>query len=227
MNEKIQDLKASGLAADRGLQKQVLSLCDRYYWAENYCRGKDVLEVACGSGAGLGYLASSAKTLTAGDISDASLEQARAHYGERFNLRNLDAQFLPYPDDSKDVIVLFEALCYLPSVDKFLQECRRVLRDGGVVLLATANKDCEGFEPISYSKRYYGVKELALLLEEHGFSTIFYGSSSEPASEDMTAIPVEIKEGMAEFGEPVPLNTEKPDRLHKIIFCEAQMRSEN
>ena len=31
---------------------QVERLCHRYYWAGAYCLGKDVLEVACGTGAG-------------------------------------------------------------------------------------------------------------------------------------------------------------------------------
>ena len=48
---------------------------------------------------------------------------------------------MPYKDNSIDVIILFEAIYYLPSVEKFVSECWRILRDRGKVLIATANKD--------------------------------------------------------------------------------------
>jgi len=39
------------------------------------------------------------------------------------------------------VIILFEAIYYIPDAEKFVEECARVLRLGGKVLIATANKD--------------------------------------------------------------------------------------
>ena len=52
---------------------------NRYYWAGEYCRDKDVVEAACGSGQGLGYLAGIARSLEAGDYSDEILSIARRH----------------------------------------------------------------------------------------------------------------------------------------------------
>jgi len=91
----------------------------RYYWAGQYCSGKDVVETACGSGQGLGYLSGIAKSLEAGDYSDEILSIARRHYGERIILRQFDAQEMPFEDKSKDVIIMFEAIYYLP--DEFLR----------------------------------------------------------------------------------------------------------
>ncbi len=45
------------IAGDDVTQEQIDRLCNRYYWAGQYCAGKDVVETACGSGQGLGYLA--------------------------------------------------------------------------------------------------------------------------------------------------------------------------
>lgn len=165
------------LAGDEVTQEQVERLCNRYYWSGNYCQGKDVLEVACGTGQGLGYLASLAKSLEAGDYSQEILEIAHSHYGDRINLQQLDAQSLPFTSYSLDVILLFEAIYYIPDARKFVQECQRVLRKGGKVLIATANKDLYDFNPSPYTYTYYGVLELNELFSRYGFTVECFGSS--------------------------------------------------
>jgi SAM-dependent methyltransferase len=150
-------------------------MAHRYYWAASYCAGKDVVEVACGSGQGLGLLHKVAKTLEAGDYSAEVLAVPKAHYGARIRLQQYDAQQLPYADSSKDVVILFEALYYVPSAERFVAECRRVLRPGGQVLIATANKDLSDFNPSPLSHRYYGAAELGELFRKAGFATELYG----------------------------------------------------
>src|SRR5687768_13026646 len=119
----------------------------RYHWAMTQCRGKDVVEIACGSGQGLGLLNGVSKSFEAGDCSGQILEIARAHYGDRVRLQELDAQSLPYPSASKDAVILFEAVYYLPQAERFVAECARVLRSDGRVLIVTANKDLWDFHP--------------------------------------------------------------------------------
>lgn len=161
------------LAGDEVSREQVERLCHRYYWAAEYCRGKDVLEAACGSGQGLGYLAKVARSLRGGDFAPEMVERARRHYEDRVRVSQFDAQSMPFGDGSLDVVLLFEAIYYLPSPGAFLQECRRVLRPGGQVLLATANKDLYDFNASPYSHTYFGVTELDELLGRHGFRTEF------------------------------------------------------
>lgn len=158
-------------------QEQIDRICNRYYWAGEYCHNKDVLEVACGTGQGLGYLSKIAKSLNAGDYSEKILKIAQEHYGNGIALRQFDAQNMPYEDNSMDVIILFEAIYYLPSAEKFISECRRVLRDGGKVLIATANKDLYDFNPSPDSYKYYGVVELKELFTKQEFTVEFYGNT--------------------------------------------------
>jgi len=160
---------------------QVERLAQRYYWAAEYCRGKDVLEIACGSGQGLGYLASVARSVAGGDITPSLVEQAVKTYGSRLHVSLMDAERLPFPNQSLDVVILFEALYYLPSGDRFVQEARRVLRPGGMLLIASANKDLFDFNPSPFSVTYYGVVEMAELLHRHGFSARFFAGA--PASQ--------------------------------------------
>lgn len=163
------------LAGDEVSRQQIERICHRYCWACGICRDRDVLEVACGSGQGLGMLARVARSIRAGDYTETLLQMARAHYGDRVELRRFDAQAVPYPDHSFDVILLFEALYYIPSAEKFVQECRRLLRPGGTVLIATANKDLFDFNPSPFSYQYYGVVELEGLFGAAGFSAACYG----------------------------------------------------
>lgn len=50
-------LDVTELAGEEVSQEQVERLCHCYYWATTYCAGRDVLDVARGSGPGLRYLA--------------------------------------------------------------------------------------------------------------------------------------------------------------------------
>lgn len=164
------------LSGDEVSQEQVERLAHRYYWAAEYCRGREVLEVACGAGQGLGYIASVAKSVAGGDITPALVQTARKHYGSRVKVSEMDAQALPYADRSLDAVILFEAIYYLPAPEKFVAECHRVLRPGGVVLIATANKDLYDFNPSPFSQRYLGVVELGALFRAHQFQCEFFGN---------------------------------------------------
>lgn len=168
-------LTVTELAGDEISQEQLDRMHHRYSWAASCCEGKDVVEVACGTGPGLGMLEAVASQVDAGDYDKDILEIAQSHYQDRINLEQVDGMAMPYPDQSKDVIILFEALYYIPDAECFVEECARILRPGGVLLLATANKDLTDFNPSPNSYRYYGVLELDALLSKYSFSPEFYG----------------------------------------------------
>ena len=170
-------ISVTEIAGDEVSQEQINRLCNRYYWAGNYCADKDVVEIACGTGQGLGYLQGIAKTLEAGDYSKDMLIIARRHYKNRIKLIQCDAQDMPFEENSKDVIILFEAIYYIPDVKKFIESACGILRPGGTVLIATANKDLYDFNPSPYSHKYFGVLELKQLFEAYGFETVFFGDT--------------------------------------------------
>jgi len=173
-DNKLNYISVTEIAGDEVTQEQIERLCNRYYWAGCYCRKKDVIEVACGTCQGLGYLNSIARSLEAGDYSEKILSIARQHYGKRIQLSQFDAQDMPLKDKSKDIIILFEAIYYIPDAEQFAKECMLVLRSGGKVLISTANKDLFDFNP---SHKYYGVLELNDLFAKHGFRTDFFGNT--------------------------------------------------
>ena len=247
-------LSVTELAGDDVTVEQVDRMCQRYYWAGKYCRGKDVLEVACGTGQGAGYLAGLTRSYRAGDYSEKIIDIARTYYGERIRFQQLDAQRLPFENGSFDVVVIFEAIYYLPSADRFVAECRRVMHRGGKVLIATANKDLYDFNPSPHSHTYYGVPELRDLLAQYGFTSTFFGNTPvnslswrqrmlRPVKKfvadsglmpktmtgkkilkrlvfgSLVPMPAEIVAGMAPYVDPVPIPADRPDRMHKVLYC--------
>jgi SAM-dependent methyltransferase len=156
-------------------REQLMRTCHRYHWAAQYCEGKDVLEVACGAGQGLGLLKVLARSIVAGDISPEVLETAKLTYGNSIPLDIFGAEELPLHDGSMDVILMFEALYYVPNTARFFAEARRVLRPGGKLLIVTANKDLYDFTPSPYSRRYLGVRELQQELDASSFVVDFWG----------------------------------------------------
>jgi ubiquinone/menaquinone biosynthesis C-methylase UbiE len=150
-------------------QEQIAMLRTRYDLAARLAEGKEVLEVACGTGPGLGYMARRALRVVGGDYDEDLIQQARDHYRDRIELHQLDAKNLPFRRVSFDVVVLLEAIYYLPQAEKFLAEARRVLRPGGTLYLCSANREWTLFHPSPYSRRYYSADELRCLLERAGF----------------------------------------------------------
>jgi len=205
------------LAGDEVTQQQVASACHRYYWARSYCKGRDVLEIACGSGFGLGYLAQQARTIRAGDINPALVARVKAYYGDRVPTQVIDAQALPFADGSLDVIIIFEALYYLRAPDAFATECRRVLRPGGHVLVTNSNKDMPDFNPSPYSQTYHGVVELGRLFDPAAFSTSFFGYWTYEAAPLWQRLLVPLKKAAVAMNlMPKTMNGKK--FLKRIVF---------
>lgn len=151
--------------------EQLSMIHTRYRLAAEACADMDVLEAACGPGRALGYLACRVNSIVGGDLTASLVDKANRHYAGRIKIVQMDAQAMPWGDRSFDAVILYEALYYLPSVDAFLQEARRVLRPGGLLLLCAPNCEWAEFNPSPFSRKYHSASELRRLLEDAGFST--------------------------------------------------------
>jgi ubiquinone/menaquinone biosynthesis C-methylase UbiE len=105
-------------------------------WLTSRARGQ-VLEVAVGTGRNLpGYPAE--VTLTGIELSPAMLAIARQRandLGREADLRDGDAERLPFDDASFDTVLCALSLCTIPSPVAAVGEMWRVLRPGGRLLL--------------------------------------------------------------------------------------------
>jgi ubiquinone/menaquinone biosynthesis C-methylase UbiE len=162
---------------NRATKEQFQIMYTRYELAARIASGRAVLEVACGAGVGLGLLARTARYTVGGDIDDRNLSFARTTYARHSDIEimKLDAEQLPFEDGSFDVIVLYEALYYIPSIEAFFAEAHRILRPGGKLLISTVNCRWDEFNPSPFSTRYLDASQLAEMFVRHGFQVEILG----------------------------------------------------
>lgn len=101
--------------------------------------GKDVLEVGCGRGEGSAFVFErfGPRSLTGVDLARAAVRHAaRSHRSPGLSFRVADAERLPFPDATFDVVLNVESSHCYPHMSRFLAEVRRVLRPGGLFLYA-------------------------------------------------------------------------------------------
>jgi lipopolysaccharide/colanic/teichoic acid biosynthesis glycosyltransferase/ubiquinone/menaquinone biosynthesis C-methylase UbiE len=149
--------------------EQLAMLYARYGWAGELVRGKEVLEVACGSGIGLGHLAAKARRIVGCDCDAKLVRIAHDAYGGAIEVQTADAHALPFADASFDVVLLFEAIYYLDQPPTFFREAHRVLRSGGTLLVCSANCERTDFNASPYSKCYFSARDLRALFQANGF----------------------------------------------------------
>lgn len=94
----------------------------------------DALEVSSGRGGGANFIMRYFKprSYTGVDFSARAIEFCREQYdvdGLKFQHGNAEA--LPFPDNSFDVVVNVEASLYYPNIKKFFQHVKRILKPGG------------------------------------------------------------------------------------------------
>lgn len=99
---------------------------------------KKVLDV----GGGMGRMSiplSARHFVTLTDLSPQMLELARPWASERLTLRQANARFLPFEDESFDDVLCIDVLPHLQDPMEALLEARRVLRPGGTLLVDVTN----------------------------------------------------------------------------------------
>jgi len=155
----------------------------RYYFVGKFISEKNVLEVGCGPGLGLAYLAERAKNLVAIDYSDENIKIARNLYKRKNNNKKIkiikaDAHNLSIlKTDNFDVIVAM-ATAYALDLDKFFNECFNILKKGGLLIFDIPNKDIPGFRGSELGKSYYSVPEIFKILEKNQFEAKIFGAFS-------------------------------------------------
>ncbi|MBD2628773.1 methyltransferase domain-containing protein [Trichormus variabilis] len=104
---------------------------------------EDILDVGCGIGGSSLYLAekfgAKATGITLSPVQAArATERAReANLNTRTQFLVANAQEMPFADNSFDLVWSLESGEHMPDKTKFLQECYRVLKPGGTLIMVT------------------------------------------------------------------------------------------
>jgi ubiquinone/menaquinone biosynthesis C-methylase UbiE len=107
-------------------------------------KGLRTLEVACGRGGFVRFLARKGADAVGLDFSHSALKIAserslRSDEERRAAFVQGDAHSLPFPDNYFDLVVSCETIEHLPQPEKGVSEFHRVTRPGGTLFLTTPN----------------------------------------------------------------------------------------
>lgn len=115
----------------------------RIFNYENY-RGKKVLEIGCGMGCMSGHWATHEADITAIDLNPVAIEKTTRRFelfGLKGDIREVDAETLPFPDDSFDLVYSWGVIHHTPGIQQASREMFRVLRPGGRLALMLYNRN--------------------------------------------------------------------------------------
>jgi len=137
---------------DAGLQARVLAhqrysehSVDFYAWVVEHAPwqgGEHILDVGCGNGALFPYWVAHQAQITALDRSPGMIARARAR-GARARLLVGDAQALPFPDATFDLVFAVHVFFLVEDVDAALREAWRVLKWGGHLVASTNTEESQ------------------------------------------------------------------------------------
>ena len=130
-------------------REDLFSLAFREAIAKSYSflgnvHGKKVLEIGCGSGEQASYLAAQGAIVTVIDISAESLKTAQELAKKKeveLTAVRMNAEELTFPAESFDLVYINSTLMHVQQ-QKVLQECSRVLKKGGRLVV---------IEPLRYA----------------------------------------------------------------------------
>ena len=113
-----------------------------YKFASQFCEGKRVLDVGCGTGYGTSCVGESARFAVGIDLSAQAIRYARRHFSnDKVRFLRMNAESLAFPDGSFDFVISTENFEHLANHRSNLREMARVLADGGMLFLATPNPE--------------------------------------------------------------------------------------
>lgn len=113
----------------------------RYSVAAEFCRGKRILDIACGEGYGSWLMRKWGGTEVVGvDVSEKAINSAKANFeGDGILFFQGAAESLTFLDNTFDLIVSLETMEHIPDVRKYLEELKRVLKTDGMIILSCPN----------------------------------------------------------------------------------------
>ena len=155
----------------------------RYLFASQLCRGKEVLDVACGVGYGAQLLArQGAERVTAFDIDRDTICHAMEFYSHpRVAYFVASVDHLPFENDRFDVITCFEAIEHVEQPHRLLRCLARLLRPEGRLVMSTPraldqrrsefhNREFAPFEFVDSLKTFF--PHVHLFVENNHFASL-------------------------------------------------------
>ncbi|MBV6623849.1 MAG: methyltransferase domain-containing protein [Rivularia sp. (in: Bacteria)] len=133
---------ADGKEQKNRRQAQIDLIEELLQWAQVQ-QAENILDVGCGIGGSSLYLAdkfnAAATGITLSPVQAQRASERAAEFGlqHKTNFQVADALNMPFEDNSFDLVWSLESGEHMPDKNRFLQECYRVLKPGGKLILVT------------------------------------------------------------------------------------------
>jgi glycosyltransferase involved in cell wall biosynthesis/SAM-dependent methyltransferase len=160
--------------------------------------GQDVLEVGGGLGIDLAQFASNGARVTDVDLSAGHLALAQEHFrlrGLAGRFQHHDAETLPFPDSSFDVVYSNGVIHHSPNTARMVDEMFRVLRPGGrVIVMVYAENSWNYWSKVMFVR---GMKEGQL--GQHSMGHILSGSVENTGNDARPLVKVYTRQRLREL----------------------------
>ena len=109
-----------------------------YEWVAERCRGRDVVDMACGEGYGVEVLAGRARHVTGVDANPEAFEHARLKYtdGERVTF---ERDMIETWSGDVDCVVFLQTIEHVQDPDAVMERIKALVGPGGVAYVSTPN----------------------------------------------------------------------------------------
>ncbi len=147
---------------------------------------RELVELGCGTGIYTERIVSKAQGMVATDLSDSLLAVARARIGDhpKVTIQKEDCMATSFPSESVDSVFMANLIHVIESPNALLQECSRVLRRGGTLVIVTfTGREMKLWEKIKMGLRFikswgkppahthsFSPEDLASMVKDAGFS---------------------------------------------------------
>jgi len=150
----------------------------RYNFASNFIQKNDeILDAACGFGYGSAYFSKTCKKVYALDIAKENVKFGRNTYPfENIEWIEGDVSKLPFENSKFDVYVSFETFEHLPLnlIDRYIKEAVRVVKNGGLFILSTPNRETRKNINNPFHIKEYSFQELNSFLKKYFKNVDYY-----------------------------------------------------
>ncbi len=141
----------------------------RYDWLKQFVDGKEVLDIACGSGFGTKILSSKAKRVIGCDIDKDIIKYASYRYSNNnieYRIENVENFKL---DNKLDTIISFETIEHLKNVDDYLKNIDNNLKEDGNFFVSTpiSNKKIDSNPNNIFHIQEWGFTEFHKLIQKY------------------------------------------------------------
>lgn len=161
----------------------------RYKFSSRFVKGKEVLDISCGTGYGSRILYDSGAAKVIGvDISSEAIEFTRTKYKiDELEFNVGDVLNIDFSDDYFNIVVSFECIERIRDQEKALLEIRRVLEPNALLLILSPNRKMKSpFKSINappnnpFDVVEYSMKEFVQLLGNYFEISEVYGQKGLP-----------------------------------------------